>query len=197
MRETVLVLGGVRSGKSRYAVSLARDIGAQLPVYFVATARADTADPDMAERIELHRATRPRKGWRTVEAPDDIAAAILEIEGNPERRGPPRPSAALILVDSLTVWLGNLLEQAGDPDQPGFSRRAREIYQSAAQSLRNAMSLSNSHLIFVSGEVGQGVAPATLLGNVFADLHGALNQDIAAVATQVYQVVAGIPVQIR
>lgn len=197
MRETVLIIGGVRSGKSRFALELAAEVAGDLPVLFIATARRDRADPEMRRRIERHRASRPRERWKTVEEPLDIGAAVLEIEGDPKtRRRPSRPEG-LILVDCLTVWLSNMLEQAGDPDGAEFSPRARELYRAGWRSLATAVARSRSHLIFVTNEVGMGVAPPTRLGNVFADLQGDLNRSLAADCSRVYSLTAGIPVRIK
>ena len=196
MRETVLVIGGVRSGKSLFAVELAGELAGDLPAYFIATARRDRADPAMLERIERHRVTRPRKRWKTIEEPLDIGAAVLEIEGNPKIRRRPAPPEALILVDCLTVWLSNMLALAGDPDSPGFTPRAREVYRAGWYSLATAMGRSRSHLIFVTNEVGMGVAPPTRLGNVFADLQGDLNHSLAIACSRVYSLTAGVPVRI-
>jgi adenosylcobinamide kinase/adenosylcobinamide-phosphate guanylyltransferase len=142
----------------------------------------------MASRITQHRSSRPAH-WQTVEAPVDLAAAI----STPERDDPP----ACVLVDCLTLWLGNVIEAAGDPDKHGFAARARAEFEPAAGALAAALNAARQPVVLVTNEVGSGVAPPTVLGNVFADLQGELNQAGAAISTAVYHVIAGISVKIK
>ena len=184
----ILVIGGVRSGKSRVAAQLASELAQGSAVRFIATAKNDPADPVMAARIGQHRSSRPAD-WVTVEAPVDLAGAILGRKGE--------ASQPVILVDCLTLWLGNVLEAAGDPEKRGFAGRARAEFESAAGSLLKALDAAPQPVVIVKNEVGSGVAPPTTLGNVFADLQGELNQAVAAAARAVYHVVAGIPTRIK
>ncbi len=184
----VLVIGGVRSGKSRFAQKLVTDLAQGGAVRFVATAKDDPADPSMTARVTEHRRARPAN-WQTVEGPTDLAAAL-----GPHRSGA-KPAA--ILLDCLTLWLGNLLEEAGDPDRKGFAGRARATFEAAAPALMAALRTAEQPIVVVTNEVGQGVAPPTPLGNVFADLQGELNQAVAAEARAVYHVVAGIGTKIK
>jgi adenosyl cobinamide kinase/adenosyl cobinamide phosphate guanylyltransferase len=150
-----LLIGGARSGKSSLAVRLASETGA--PVVFVATAEA--RDAEMEARIARHRAERPA-GWQTVEEPIDLHAAI-------ESASP----AACVVVDCLSLWVANLLEQGSDPD------------------LR--VPLRNGPTIAVSNEVGLGVVPATPLGRAYRDVLGRVNAAWAAAADEAYFVIAG------
>lgn len=164
-----LILGGVRSGKSRLAERLAADSG--LPVSYIATARAD--DAEMQARIRHHQDSRPAH-WRTVEAPLALAAALQrEASAEPGR---------LILVDCLTLWLTNLLL---DTDPAGLARERAALLALLPQ-------LSNE-LILVSNETGLGIVPLGELTRRYCDEAGRLHQDIAAVSERVIFTIAGLP----
>ncbi len=163
-----LVLGGARSGKSRYAESL---IAAGPPPWlYVATAEA--GDAEMAKRIAAHRARRD-EGWRTVEAPHDLAGAL---------RAAPREVA--VLVDCLTLWLSNRLLAEADLDQ--------EI-----AALESALANRDGVVVLVANEVGSGIVPDNALARRFRDLQGTLNQRMAARASRVVLMVAGLPLQVK
>jgi adenosylcobinamide kinase/adenosylcobinamide-phosphate guanylyltransferase len=169
MESSLFVLGGARSGKSRYAVTR------QAPharVTFVATARA--GDGDMAARIARHRAERPR-GWTTVEEPFDLLARLEAIAGD------------AVIVDCLTVWAANRMLR-GDSD----GAIVAEAEGVAALIRRRPFALT-----LVSNEVGEGVHPATADGMRFRDLLGAVNQCVAAAAEHVVLMVAGIPLAVK
>jgi adenosylcobinamide kinase / adenosylcobinamide-phosphate guanylyltransferase len=159
-----LLLGGARSGKSALAVELARRSGS--PVVFVATAEA--GDEEMADRIARHRAERP-PGWTTVEAPLQLEAAL--------RAAPPD---ACVVVDCLSLWVANLIEQAD----------GAEIEASAAAAAAIAAS-RGGETIAVSNEVGLGVVPATPLGRLYRDVLGRVNATWADAADRALLVVAG------
>ncbi len=164
-----LILGGARSGKSRYAERLVE--GAASRGTYCATAEA--GDAEMAERIAAHRA---RRGpfWRTVEAPLDLASAIAA-QAEPER-----PT----LVDCLTLWLSNLL-LAG--------KQADEEMGVLSRALREAV----GPVVLVSNEVGMGLVPETPLGRRFRDAAGRLNQEVAGLADRVVFVAAGLPLVLK
>ena len=102
-----------------------------------------------------------------------------------------------MLVDCLTIWISNILYECGDSDAPEFEARVRAELDRRVDDLLEALSTTQIPVVLVTNEVGQGVAPPTRLGVVFADLQGEANQKIAASAGAVWQVVAGIPVRIK
>lgn len=163
-----LVLGGARSGKSRYAEAL---IGERGPGLYLATAEA--GDDEMAERIRLHRARRGA-GWETVEEPLGLPQAISR------NARPQRP----MLVDCLTLWLGNLMGAGRDVD-------------AAIQALLAALAAAKGPVVLVSNEVGLGIVPATPLGRTFRDHAGRLNQAVAAEADRVVFLAAGLPLILK
>ena len=182
--DITLVIGGVRSGKSRFAADLASRRAGGGPVLFVATARRGTG-AGMEARIENHRASRPDH-WQTVEAPLDLAEAL---------RQPSNTNAAL--VDCITIWISNIMFECGDSNAPEFEDRARDALNRKVDALMGALAATKVPVVLVANEVGAGVAPPTRLGIVFADLQGEVNQKVAARANTVWQTVAGIPVRIK
>jgi adenosylcobinamide kinase/adenosylcobinamide-phosphate guanylyltransferase len=182
----IFVLGGVRSGKSRFALRTARELAGDGPVRFIATAVRHPGDSSLARRIERHRAERPPH-WVTVEEPLDLPAALGRPGGE-----------QVAVVDCLTLWLSNILMECGDADAPEFSERARSECSRRAQELVGVLDRPQPrHVILIANEVGSGVAPPTVLGNVFADVQGETNQLVAAHAAEVYHLVAGIAQRIK
>jgi len=167
-----LVLGGARSGKSRYAVEQAAQAGGR--VAFLATARA--RDGDMASRIARHRAERPAR-WTTLEELQDIVSVCR------------RAAAAhdLVIVDCATVWVANLMER-GDDDAAVLA---------AVDDLAKLQRERLLSLLIVSNEVGEGVHPSTELGRRFRDLLGFVNQRLASAADRVTLMVAGLPMTVK
>jgi adenosylcobinamide kinase/adenosylcobinamide-phosphate guanylyltransferase len=171
---TLLVLGGVRAGKSAFAVARARALGGR--VVFVATAEA--SDPEMAARIDRHRAERP-PAWRTAEVPMALPAALLALQSE----------ADVLLVDCLNLWVANLLGKRPELSDSDLEAEAAAL---AAVVARPA-----SALILVSNEVGWGVHPETALGRRFRDALGLVNQAVARVADEVVLMVAGCVVAVK
>jgi adenosylcobinamide kinase / adenosylcobinamide-phosphate guanylyltransferase len=171
-RTITLVLGGARSGKSRWAQEQAARF---LRVTYLATAQA--GDSEMREKIARHRRQRPRT-WRTVEVPTDLPEAIRS-----EATG-----ADVLLIDCFTIYVANVMRTGRKSD--GYnSSRVRE--------LREAIHSSRTSIIAVSNEVGSGVVPAFRSGRVYRDILGQLNQEVAAVADTVVLMVAGIPLPVK
>jgi adenosylcobinamide kinase/adenosylcobinamide-phosphate guanylyltransferase len=162
-----LILGGARSGKSRYAEGLIT----ALPGPWIYVATAEARDREMAERIAAHRARRGT-GWTTIEAPRDLAGALAAHGKTP------------VLVDCLTLWLSNVLLADADVDA--------EIAQ-----LEGSLAHVAAPIVLVANEVGFGIVPDNALGRRFRDLQGLLNQRIAARADRVILVVAGLPLTMK
>lgn len=177
MGEILFVLGGARSGKSRFAQELAADAGPR--VTYIATAEA--GDAEMAERIRRHRADRPA-AWRTVEEPLSIARAIRQFA----------PDSDGVLVDCLTLFVTNVLLAAG-----GRLQTAEERVESEIAELVSAGREAPGRIVVVSNEVGLGLVPEYPLGRTFRDIAGRANQQVAANADAVYFMVAGIPMRVR
>jgi len=171
-----LILGGARSGKSRLAQRLAATAGS---VCYIATARPGD-DPEMAARIERHRADRP-SSWRTVEEPLALADAV-------EREA---KLANAILVDCLTIWLSNLFWQHRDGTPLQVEDAARDELR------RIGAAAHDSHVILVSNELGCGTVPEPAVTRAFRDVQGQLNQWAAAAADEVILTVAGLPLYLK
>src|SRR5262245_11641617 len=163
-----LVIGGARSGKSRYAEGLIE----KEPAPWIYLATAEAHDKEMADRIAEHRARRDRN-WQTIEAPHDLAGALGAV--------PPRSA---VLVDCLTLWLSNRLLADADID--------REI-----DDLERALAFHDGAVVAVSNDVGSGIVPDNALARRFRDLQGVLNQRIAAKASPVVLMVAGLPLAVK
>lgn len=169
--QTVLVTGGARSGKSRFAEQMARDF--QRVVYL---ATAEGLDEEMRRRIESHQSYRPPH-WTTVEEPLSILPRLSRAAQESD----------LVLLDCITLWISNLLCR---------ERSDREI-EGEIEGLAEWTVRQPGRLILVSNEVGAGIVPANPLSRRFRDLTGLANQRLAASATRVYWLVAGIPNRIK
>jgi len=178
-KKLILILGGVRSGKSAFALELARRMGRQ--VAFIATAQAE--DEEMRRRIEEHRKARPPH-WRTIEAPLGVARALREESDR----------ADVILLDCLTLLVSNLLLEAGEgaSTQDAAARVTTEV-----EELLRGFQRGAATLIVVSNEVGMGVVPPYPLGRAYRDLLGKANQILSQAADKVYWMLAGLPVEIK
>jgi adenosylcobinamide kinase/adenosylcobinamide-phosphate guanylyltransferase len=163
-----LVLGGARSGKSRYAESLT--MGFPPPWVYVAT--AEPLDDEMAARIAEHRARRVAD-WRTIEAPHDLAGAVADA-----------PAGSAVLVDCLTLWLSNLM-------------LANMDIEVESDRLDDALARASGPIVLVSNEVGLGIVPDNALARRFRDAQGFLNQRVAGRADRVVLMVAGLPLVVK
>ncbi|MBO0716181.1 MAG: bifunctional adenosylcobinamide kinase/adenosylcobinamide-phosphate guanylyltransferase [Rhizobiales bacterium] len=166
-----LVLGGARSGKSRYAETLVCALPPpwQAPWNYIAT--AEPGDAEMAERIASHRARRGAS-WRTIEAPRDLAGSLQAV------------GAAPVLVDCLTLWLSNLMLAGANID-------------AEMERLDDTLAGAAAPVVMVANEVGYGIVPDHPLGRRFRDMQGVLNQRIAARADRVVLVIAGLPLALK
>jgi adenosylcobinamide kinase / adenosylcobinamide-phosphate guanylyltransferase len=171
-RDVTLVLGGVRSGKSRYALKLA---ARAQRVAFLATAEPRD-DEEMRRKIARHRAERPEH-WTLIEEPLNLAAAIDS-----------QSACELLLIDCLTLFAGKLLDVYGDNLAPIAAH---------LDELCAALKTAPCSVVLVSNEVGSGVVPAFELGRRYRDLLGELNQRVAAIADRVVLMVAGLPLSLK
>jgi adenosylcobinamide kinase/adenosylcobinamide-phosphate guanylyltransferase len=170
MGEITVLLGGARSGKSDLAVELGRaHAGA---VVFIAT--AEPLDADMQRRIDHHRTTRP--AWPTIEEPVALAEAVAGVAPD-----------ALVIIDCLTVWLGNVLHRADQPDGSELGDDMARMTDRLIGALRERQGPS----IVISNEVGMGIHPETSLGRTYRDALGRVNQRVAAAADHALLLIAG------
>lgn len=165
-----LILGGVRSGKSRLAEKFAHESG--LEVFYLATATLpDKNDREMSRRIAAHRARRP-DNWQLLEEPLHLAAAIRQCDG----------VGRCVLVDCLTLWLTNLLMA----ENLSLLEREREALLAVLPTLKGK-------IVLVSNETNMGVTPLGELSRRYCDEAGRLHQDLAQLSDKVILTVAGLP----
>ncbi len=167
MKRTILVLGGARSGKSRFAEGLA--VGHAGRKIYVAT--SEIIDDETRERVERHRLQRDDL-WVTREVPLDLPAALQADEDD------------FVLVECLTVWINNLMY------------RKMDVEAESARLLR-ALGACRCTVAVVSNEVGWGIVPDNQLARQFRDEAGRLNQAIARIADEAYFVAAGLPLTLK
>ena len=172
MARIILVTGGARSGKSRFAERLACSFGT--PLGYLAT--GESRDAEMDERIIRHRERRGPE-WTTIEEPLRLTETLVEYDGR--FRG--------VLVDCITLWLTNLLLDWVDPE-----RVLEEVREFA-----DAVPKLATPLVLVTNEVGMGIVPENRLARMFRDLSGEANELLASVADEIHVVFAGIPLKLK
>ncbi|MBU2102177.1 MAG: bifunctional adenosylcobinamide kinase/adenosylcobinamide-phosphate guanylyltransferase [Candidatus Omnitrophota bacterium] len=173
MSKMTFILGGARSGKSRYAAEIAKKLGKK--TIFIATAAA--LDDEMKERIRLHKISRP-KGWGLIEEPMDLSGVIVGL----------KPTYDVAIIDCIGLWVCNLL--MADMKDDAIEKRIKKLTGSIFKAKAGLV-------VIVSNEVGGGIVPADPLSRRFRDLLGLANQMIAAKAESVIVMQAGIPVKIK
>ena len=171
MKYVVLITGGARSGKSRYAEERASALGTRL--VYLATAQA--GDPEMARRIAEHQKRRGAN-WTTVEEPFEVGVVLSGYRGKVD----------CAVLDCLTLWLSNLLIQRG-----------QEETQKKVEDLIERIPKLDFHLLVVTNEVGWGIVPDNPLARQFRDLAGWVNQRVASIADEAVLMVAGNPVVVK
>lgn len=180
MAETILIIGGSRSGKSDYAQSLAEQGSAER--YYLATCPrpSEGSDPEMTTRILAHQKLREGCRWQTIEEPLHLAGLLKTL-----------PTQATILIDCLTLWISNLLlaDESATLDEARITILAEELL-AACRSRQG-------QVVIVSSEVGCGTVPEHALTRRYRDLAGRCNQVMAAGADRLTQVVCGIPIKIK
>lgn len=182
-KRLIFITGGARSGKSDFALKLTQDIGGA--VLFVAT--ATPGDQEMRQRIAEHQARRP-SSWRTLEEPLNLADAIAAHEKD----------AQVVVIDCLNFWVFNVLAATSPqgPEEPDLTAAQARIAGDLG-ALHDWFRASPASLIVVSNEVGMGLVPPYPSGRAFRDLLGWANQFVATRATQVYLLLAGIPIELK
>jgi adenosylcobinamide kinase / adenosylcobinamide-phosphate guanylyltransferase len=174
-RPFILALGGTRSGKSRFALSLVRSMAAGGRAWFLATAWP--GDPELDDRIARHRRERPAS-WPTLDVGADLAGAIASTE----------PSEAVV-VDGLTLWLSTILgDEPADIDP---------LLVGPVAAALDAIDARSGPVVVVSDEVGGGIVPMHAGARAFRDLAGIVHQRFAARADEVHLLVAGIPLALK
>jgi adenosyl cobinamide kinase/adenosyl cobinamide phosphate guanylyltransferase len=171
----VLVLGGTRSGKSRFGLARARELAGSGPVAYLATAWP--GDPELNRRIEGHRRERPAS-WSTVEVGADLAAAIRSVD-----------PATPILLDGLTLWMSTVVGD-GEPDTDA-------VLDGPVARALEAIREREGSVIVVSDEIGLGIVPMDPGARGFRDLLGIAHQRLAAEAHEVHFLVAGLPLTLK
>lgn len=176
-----LVLGGARSGKTRFSEQLMQNL-AQLsdstntPSY-IATSNPkwNQQDAEMQARVERHQNDRQAADipWNNIEEPFALGEVLETLSG----------AKALVMIDCLTLWLLNIMEESCLVEQK--------------QSLLKALKGFEGSLVMVSNEIGMGVVPMDKLSRQYVDELGWLHQEIAAIADKVTLMVAGIPVEVK
>ena len=201
-----LVLGAARSGKTRFALNMAKSLAraSESEVIYVATAEAH--DAEMHERIERHRAERPTN-WRTLEAPRDLASALeamtsigthmaSEAPTTTSANASPAPhvSAPVIIIDCLTLWLSNALLRDFTDDQPNASL---PTWANERETFLAWLTHTPHPVVLVSNEVGGGIVPTSALARRFQSEQGWLNQHVAGLCEHATLVVAGLPLTLK
>ncbi|GAA0601254.1 bifunctional adenosylcobinamide kinase/adenosylcobinamide-phosphate guanylyltransferase [Paenochrobactrum glaciei] len=164
-----LVLGGARSGKSKYAENCAESSGLEL--FYIATGRA--YDDEMRSRISIHQ-DRRGLNWTTVEEPLDLAGSLLKTAAQNR----------FVLVDCLTLWVTNLMMAERDIDAE--TTRLLEVFPKLS-----------GEIFFVSNEVGLGIVPDNRMAREFRDYAGFLHQRVAEKAQEVYFMAAGLSLKMK
>jgi adenosylcobinamide kinase/adenosylcobinamide-phosphate guanylyltransferase len=171
MGKITFILGGARSGKSTFALKLAKKCK---NVAFIATCEA--LDEEMIERIRLHKESRPRH-WQTFEESRDVAKKLEKIDNKFD----------CIVIDCLTLLVSNLL----------LDKFSAKKIEARIEGLLKDLKKKKAKAIIVSNEVGLGLVPHTKLGRDFRDIAGRINQVVAKDADEVYFMVSGIPAKIK
>ena len=170
MHEVIYVTGGARSGKSSYALRLAEPYERRT---FLATAEA--FDDEMRDRIGRHQDERG-SAFTTIEEPLFIDRAIRAL-----------PEGGVVLVDCLTVWLGNMMHHLGE----------MAAIDERIDALLEVLKAPPCDIILVSNEVGLGIVPENAMARSFRDIAGTLNRKVAECSTRAYLLCSGLPIVLK
>jgi adenosylcobinamide kinase/adenosylcobinamide-phosphate guanylyltransferase len=171
-KESVLVLGGARSGKSAYALQRAQEWEGRLA--YLAT--AEVKDEEMRRRISRHRAQRRSRRWVTIEEPIEVVWQLKELED----------SVGGVVLDCVTLWVSNAL-----------LTNQQEALENQVAELVEEIPLFSFHFLAVSNEVGLGLVPDNALGREYRDLLGSVNQRLAKACNEVVFMAAGLPMKLK
>lgn len=172
MGKITLILGGARSGKSTYALILAKKH--KQKAAFIATCQA--LDTEMKQRIKLHKNSRPAD-WQTFEEPYDILKVLKKIDSK----------FGCIIIDCLTLLVSNLI----------LSNFKKDAIESKIKGIFDYLKKTGGRSIIVSNEVGLGIVPANILARNFRDIAGSVNQIAAMKADEVFFMLSAIPLKIK
>jgi adenosylcobinamide kinase/adenosylcobinamide-phosphate guanylyltransferase len=184
----ILITGGARSGKSKFAEKYTMHLAGN--AVYIATAQI--YDEEMKQRMEMHQLRRDTSDydWQTIAEPYKLASLLRKLNE--------QETAPVVLLDCLTLWLSNwLLQWAGDQlleqELPRLQLLAEDLFQQLGQALTDY----RGTIILVTNEVGAGIVPEYPLGRIYRDWAGMMNQRIASVCDQVFLVTAGIPLELK
>lgn len=186
MGKAILITGGARSGKSSYAEKLAKELGGR--ILYIAT--SIPFDDEMKSRVKKHRESRPSE-WDTHEGYRGLGRVIAE-KGS---------GYSVILLDCITVMVTNLLLEHPGMDYENacyedFEEVEKEI-RKETEELLEGISRSEATVIMVTNELGSGIVPENLLGRVFRDIAGRVNQYVAERCDEVYVTICGLPLKLK
>ncbi len=181
-KQCILILGGARSGKSRFAKEMALRRGDK--VLFVATGEA--LDEEMRQRIEEHKRERP-SSWHSVEVPTGVGKRVGEEVGD----------ARVVIVDCLTLLVSNVIGQCGDDPEQISAKLAQERLATEIDELIECINSSTATFILVSNEVGMGLVSRSRVGRLYCELLGKVNQIFAERADCVYFMLSGMPLSLK
>ncbi len=177
----ILVLGGARSGKSRYAQSLCNS--SSRVIYIATAGHAD--DPEMRERIARHRADRP-VDWHTIEEPIDLSQVVSDA-----------PIEAALLIDCATLWISNLMWKFKEESAAAQHRLVSAEIDNLIAAVRQRSENCKATVVIVSNVVGGGLVPEHPVARAFRDLQGFANQRLAEAADKVVFIIAGLPLVLK
>jgi adenosylcobinamide kinase / adenosylcobinamide-phosphate guanylyltransferase len=182
MSRIILVTGGSRSGKSRFAEDMLKD---KTDVLYIAT--AVVTDGEMAERIEKHRERRSGS-WKTYEGFKDLDKAL---EGD---------NCSHIMLDCVTVMMTNLIFESYRDFDNLSSTELEKLHKDIELEfvkLIGKVREQGKHLVMVTNEVGYGLVPEYKLGRIFRDMAGSINQRLGALSDEAYLVACGLPLKLK
>jgi adenosylcobinamide kinase/adenosylcobinamide-phosphate guanylyltransferase len=184
----ILVTGGARSGKSKFAEKYMMHLAAD--AVYIATAQI--YDNEMKQRMEHHQKQREAAdyNWQTIIEPYELASLLCKLNE--------QETAPFVLIDCLTLWLTNcLLQGLGEQSLEHELPRLEQLIAELLQQYKQALTEYHGTIIMVTNEVGDGIVPEYPLGRVFRDWAGMMNQQIAELCDQVFLVTAGIPIELK